>query len=557
MFYKFFNSQTRSITFAAAILTLSGIFSMVLALVRDRLLAGRFGAGAELDIYFAAFRIPDFVYGILIMGGISTVFLPVFSQYFKKDPEEGWRLTNNVLNCFLLILIVICTLLCILTPFFVRFIVPGFDIQNRALVIALTRIMFLSPILLGISSVFSGVLHYFSRFLVYSLCPILYNLGIIFGIVFLYPAFGINGLAYGVILGALMHWVIQIPAARYTGYKYRLSLNFKYPGLVKLFKLMVPRTIGSAAYHINLIVITAIASTLQVGSIAVFNFAYNINYIPVGLVGIPFALAVFPAMSRNFVHNEKERFLKNFSSTFRQILFLVTPMSVFMFLLRAQIIRLILGTGRFGWEDTRLTAACLGLFCFGIFAAALSPFLCRTFYSFHDTKTPVILGVICISFNVGLSFLFVRLLSFENVFRNMIASLLKMHDIENLQVLGLPLALSVFAVVYLSLLLIFLRKRINDLDFGKILVSFKKILLATFTSSFTVYFVLKITAPLVDMHTFFGVLIQASFALIAGSAVYLLFTFLLRSPELRAIKNSFFKKSVLKNQQMNCGKEIH
>jgi len=548
MFYKFFNSQAKNITFAAAILTLSGIFSRVLALVRDRLLAGRFGAGAELDIYFAAFRIPDFVYGILIMGGISTVFLPVFSQYFKKDPEKGWCLTNNVLNCFLLILIVICTLLYILTPFFVRFIVPGFNDQNRVLVIALTRIMFLSPILLGISSVFSGVLHYFNRFLVYSLCPILYNLGIIFGIIFLYPAFGINGLAYGVILGALMHWVIQIPAARYTGYKYRFSLNFKYPGLIRLFKLMVPRTIGSAAYHINLIVITAIASTLQVGSIAVFNFAYNINYIPVGLIGIPFALAVFPAMSRNFAHNEKERFLKNFSSTFRQILFLVTPMSVFMFLLRAQIVRLILGTGRFGWEDTRLTAACLGLFCFGIFAAALSPFLCRTFYSFHDTKTPVILSMICISFNIGLSFLFVWLLSFGNAFRNITASLLKMHDIENLQVLGLPLALSIFAVVYLLLLLIFLKKKIKGLGFGIILISFKKILLATFLSSLVIYFVLKVTAPLVDMHTFLGVLIQASFALIAGSAVYLLFAFLLRSPELRAIKNSFFKKSVLKNQ---------
>ena len=542
MFYRVFNSRTKTITFAAGLLAISGILSRFLALIRDRLLAGKFGAGAELDIYFAAFRIPDFVYGILIIGGISTVFLPVFSEYFKKDPNQGWDLTNNVLNCFLILLILVCAILAVFTPFFIKFIVPGFSQENRVLAISLTRIMFLSPILLGLSSVFSGILHYFNRFLVYSLAPVLYNIGIILGILFLYPIFGIQGLAFGVILGAFLHWVIQIPAAKILGYKYQPSFNFRCTGLSKIFKLMIPRTIGSAAYHINLIIITAIASTLAAGSIAIFNFAYNLNYVPIGIIAIPFVLAVFPVLSRNFAQNQKEKFLENFSSTFRQILFLIIPVSVSMFLLRAQIVRLILGTGRFGWEDTRLTAACLGLFCFGIFAAALVPFLSRTFYSFQETRTPVVIGVLSIFLNIILCFLLVWLLGFPNIFQQFMINNLKLQGIENIQVVGLPLALAIFGVFQSSLLLIFLKKRIGDIRLEETWQSFKKIFFSTVLLGVSTYLILKIVAPLVNMQTFFGVLIQTVLAGMAGILVYILVSSLLKSPELKIIKSSILKQ---------------
>ncbi len=542
MFYRVFNSRTKTITFAAGLLAISGILSRFLALIRDRLLAGKFGAGAELDIYFAAFRIPDFVYGILIIGGISTVFLPVFSEYFKKDPNQGWDLTNNVLNCFLILLILVCAILAVFTPFFIKFIVPGFSQENRVLAISLTRIMFLSPILLGLSSVFSGILHYFNRFLVYSLAPVLYNIGIILGILFLYPIFGIQGLAFGVILGAFLHWVIQIPAAKILGYKYQPSFNFRCTGLSKIFKLMIPRTIGSAAYHINLIIITAIASTLAAGSIAIFNFAYNLNYVPIGIIAIPFVLAVFPVLSRNFAQNQKEKFLENFSSTFRQILFLIIPVSVSMFLLRAQIVRLILGTGRFGWEDTRLTAACLGLFCFGIFAAALVPFLSRTFYSFQETRTPVVIGVLSIFLNIILCFLLVWLLGFPNIFQQFMINNLKLQGIENIQVVGLPLALAIFGVFQSSLLLIFLKKRIGDIRLEETWQSFKKIFFSTVLLGVSTYLILKIVAPLVNMQTFFGVLIQTVLAGMVGMLVYILVSSFLKSPELKIIKSSILKQ---------------
>jgi putative peptidoglycan lipid II flippase len=542
MFNRFFNSQTKTITFAAILLGASALISRLLGLVRDRLLAGRFGAGEELDIYFAAFRIPDFVYGILIMGGIAAVFLPVFSEYFKKSETEAWQFTNYLLNSFLVLLILICGTLFIFTPYLLNLVAPGFSSESKALAISLTRIMFLSPILFGLSSIFSGILHYFNRFLVYSIAPILYNLGIIFGILFLVPLFGLYGLAYGVILGAAFHWLIQIPAAKNSGYKYLPILNFKTPGLIKVFKLMIPRTIGAAAYQINLIVITAIASTLTIGSIAIFNFSNNLQFFPVGLFGVSFAMAAFPVLSRTWAEGFKEKFLEIFSSTFRQILFLIIPVSLLIFILRAQLVRLVLGTGEFGWLETRLTAACLGVFCLGLFASGFFPFLVRVFYSFQDTKTPVIIGLLSMVFNVVLALLFVFFLKFPNLFQETIINIFKLQGIKDIAVVGLPLAFSFSQIFQFSLLLVFLRKRILEINFREIWQSFQKVLLASVLMGLATYFSLALVANFISTQTFLGLFIQTITALIIGALIYILITYLLGSPELRAIKSSIFKQ---------------
>lgn len=543
---RLFNSQTKTITSAAFLVSLSALASSLLALIRDRLLAGKFGAGFELDIYFAAFRIPDFVYGILITGGLSAVFLPVFSEYFSQDRKKAWELTNNVLNCFLILLIFICSILAIFVPQLIKFITPGFSEENKTLTIALTRIMFLSPIFFGLSSIFSGILHYFNRFLVYSIAPILYNLGIIFGILYFVPIFGLYGLAYGVILGAFLHFLIQIPAARNSGYSFKMIFNFKYPGLLKIFKLMIPRTIGAAAYHLNLIVITAIASTLVAGSIAIFNFSNNLQNFPIGLIGVPFALAVFPALSRAWADGEKEKFLENFSSIFRQILFLIIPISILIFLLRAQIVRIILGTGQFGWLETRLTAASLGIFCLSIFAFSLIPFLARAFYSFQNTKTPVKIGISAMVLNIILCFLLVWLLSFANFFQEFMINTLKLQGIRNIQVLGLPLALAISGIFQFSLLFYFLGKKIGQLPTKEILASLKKIILASLLMAVFTYLTLQIVANFVSLQTFLGVFSQVILAILVGIFVYLLVSFLLKSPEIKIIWASILTEKMLK-----------
>lgn len=457
----FFNSQSKTISSGAAILGISYFFSAFLGLIRDRLLAFKFGAGPELDVYFAAFRIPDLIYGILIMAGLSAVFLPVLAEYFRKSDQDGWELVNVVLNSFLVLLVAFCTVLAILTPWLIKFIAPGFTSEQNALAIPLTRLMFFSPILFGLSSIFSGVLHYFNRFLAYSVAPILYNLGIIFGIIFFVPAFGVMGLGFGVILGAFSHWLIQVPSAKAAGFRYSFLLNFRYPGLRKIFKFMAWRAIGASVYHINLIVVTAIASTLALGSISVFNFASNLSNFAVALVGSSFATAAFPTLSRAWAKNNREEFLKNFSSIFKQVLFLGVLASLVVFFLRNQIVQVILGGGRFGLVQTQLTSASLGLFSIGIFAFALVPLLLRSFFALKDVKTPTLIALGYMALTVLSSFVFVWALGFQNFLSDFLIQALNLKDIENAQVVGLPLAVSLSGIIYFLLLFLFLRKKLS------------------------------------------------------------------------------------------------
>jgi len=549
MLKKIFNHQTNSIAFSGIILAGFALFNGFLALFRDRLLASRFGAGQSLDIYFAAFRLPDFIYGILIAGGVISVFLPVFSEYYGRKKEEGWYFTNVVLNCFLFLLVFLCLLSLIFTPFVIRFIVPGFNESNKALAVSLTRIMLLSPLFFVISSIFSGILHYFNRFLIYSVAPILYNLGIIAGILFFVPLFGLRGLAYGVALGAFLHLAIQIPAAILSGFKYKFILDFKFPGLKKILKLTIPRTIGSAADDLNLFIITAVASMLVAGSISVFNFSNNLQRFPITLIGLSFATAIFPTLTKSWASGQRKEFLEKFFSIFRQTIFIATPISFLTFLLRAQVIRLILGTGQFGWLETRLTAASLGVFSFGLSVFCLIPIIARAFFSLQDTKTPVIIGILSIILNVVLCFSLVWLLGFPNMVSNFVVDFLKLSGIKNIQVIALPLALFLSGSFNFYLLLIYFFRKIAKIDpsiipilkseIKELAESSIKIFIASGLMTLFSYVVLRVVGYSVNMYSFWGVFFQAVSALILGISLYVLTAYVLKSPELRRIRTLF------------------
>ncbi len=544
MLRKIFSSQTKNITSAAFLLALSGLASDFLALARDRLLAGRFGAGAELDVYFAAFRIPDFIYGLLVMGGISAVFLPVFSGVFHKNEEKGWDMINNSLNILLIVIVLLSGVLAILTPLLVDFMVPGFSALQKSQTVDLTRLMFLSPILFGLSAVMSGCLQYFNKFLVYSLAPLLYNIGIILGILFLAPVFGTAGLVYGVIVGAFLHFAVQIPAAWHSGWKYRLKFDLGDSGVKKIIKLGLPRTIGTAAYNINLIVITAIASGFSAGSIAIFNFANNLQSFPIGIVGSSFALAAFPALSRSWAEGKKNEFFAHFSLALRQALLLVIPAGLLMFLLRAQIVRLILGTGQFGWMETRLTAAALGIFSLGLFAAALIPLLSRAFFALHNTKTPVLISLAAMALNVFLAFILVRIFSSANVLQNFMASVLDVEDISNAAILGLPLAVSVAGIFQFFALFLMLKKGLADFSFKVLWASVQKVIIASALMTIFVYWVIKLSGFFLDLHTFIGVFAQTLIAGIAGVLVYIAVLVIMKSSELKDLAPALLRRAL-------------
>ena len=458
---KIFNSQTKTLTRGALIIGVSYFFSAVLGLIRDRLLVGHFGAGLELDVYFAAFRIPDFVYNILILGGLIVAFLPLFAEYFSKNKNEVWQMTNYILNAFLIFILAISFILFLLTPWFIKWLFPGFGPAHYKLAVPLIRLLFLSPIFFGISNLLSGILQYFQRFFIYSLTPILYNLGIIFGILFLTPHFGIFGVGLGVVFGAFLHMAIQIPTARNCGLSYKFLLDFKYPAIKRIFKLMVPRVFGVAAQQINLIIITAIASTISAGSIVIFSISNNFQGLPVGIIGASFAVAIFPTLSRFFAENRKKEFLENFSSIFRQILVFVIPISILTFLLRDQIVGIIYLTGKFGLDDAKLASACLGIFAFSIFAQSLIPLLTRAFFSLQDTKTPTLITLAVVLINIILSFSFVWLLRTPNIFSNFLTEFFSLLRNENTPLLGLPLAFSISAICQFILLIFFIKKKLT------------------------------------------------------------------------------------------------
>ncbi|MDO8424551.1 MAG: lipid II flippase MurJ, partial [bacterium] len=315
-------------------------------------------------------------------------------------------------------------------------------------------------ILLGLSSIFSGVLQYFNRFLVYSLSPILYNLGIILGIVLGAPSLGVFGVALGVILGALLHFLIQVPSAVQAGFHYKPVFDFKDPKIKRVFSLMLPRTLGVAAPQINLMVVTFIASSLPSGALAIFSLSNNLQQFPLGLIGIPFAMAAFPVLSRSFAAKNKEEFSRFFSKTFRQVLYLAVPLSFLIFIFRNQIIEIILKSGRFSESSAQLASASLGLFVLGVFATSLIPLVFRAFFAVQDTKTPTVIAVLAMILNVVLSFGFVWLLGFSNPFRDFIVKIFSLQNLNNIAVLGLPLAFSVDSILQFILLMVFIKGRI-------------------------------------------------------------------------------------------------
>ncbi|HOK35169.1 MAG TPA: murein biosynthesis integral membrane protein MurJ [Candidatus Pacearchaeota archaeon] len=542
MLEKLLNHRTKNITSAAFIILITTLIAKILGLLRDRVLAGLFGAGDELDIYFAAFRIPDFLFNVLILGAISTAFIPVFAEYHLSSKEEALRLSNNVLCIFLVILIFLGTIGVIFAPQLMHLITPGFKGEKFTEVVKLTRIMFLSPILLGVSNIFGSILQYFSHFFTYSLAPIMYNLGIILGALFFVPKIGIEGLAWGVVLGAFLHLIIQLPTMFALGWRFKFSFDFSHKGTRKIFKLMVPRTIGLAASQINLIAITAIASLLSVGSIAVFNLANNLQYVPISLFGISFAVAIFPSLSRNVVKKEKVKFLEDFTSAFSEILFFALPVSLLFFLLRAQIVRIVLGTGQFSWQDTRLTAASLGVFTFSIFAQSLIPLLSRAFYAFRDTKTPVKIGIFSILINIALAAFFVWLLSFPNQFYYFCQLILDLKNISGISVIGLPLAFSLSSIINLIWLLIAFKKRVGNNWDKKLGEAFLRILLLSLICGGITFILLRPFSLIFDLHTFWGVFWEAALSGGLGFAFYLGFAKILKFPEYETILESFFKK---------------
>ncbi|MEK7084101.1 MAG: murein biosynthesis integral membrane protein MurJ, partial [Patescibacteria group bacterium] len=473
-----------------------------------------------LDAYYAAFRIPDTLFTLLIVGALSAGFIPIFTELWRKDKQDAWAMANGVMNILGVLLIIASAGFFFLMPWLTDVMAPGFDEEKRALAVSLGRIMLLSPILLGISSVVGGVLQSMKSFFFYSLSPILYNIGIIIGAVLLVPVFGGAGLAYGVIIGAFLHLVIQLPAMRAYGWHYQWMLPWKHPGIRELSRLTVGRTLGLAAFQINAIAITVIASLLPAGSLAIFHFANNLGSVPVGIFGISFAIAAFPTLSEAATEATRETFIAHLIATIRQILFFILPVTILFLLLRAQIVRVVLGTGRFDWHATIATADTLAFFSLSLFAQWLIPLLARGFYALKDTWTPFLASAVSMIISVGASI----------IFKNMFG------------VVGLSMAFSLAMILQLSVLWIALRSRLGTLNESLLLPSLYKMTIAALAMSIVVQAAKTPLAAVVDMTKFWGVFVQGAAAGGIGILLYGGICYILRLEEMIHLKASMKRR---------------
>lgn len=515
---KFFHAQSETITGAAIIIAGATLLNKIVGVGRDRAITHIFGGGPVVDVYFAAFKIPDLIYGLLVVGALSAGFIPVFTKIFKNNgKDQGWLLANNVLNILSATLIFLSVLGILFSSKISPLIAPGFDAGRRDLLTSFMRVIFLSPALLGVSMIFGGILQSLRLFVLYSIAPIFYNLGIIFGALFLVPILGPIGLADGVILGAFLHLLIQFIGALKAGYHWQWTFNLKDKETKLIGRLMIPRTLGLAVNNLNIVITTILASLLPVGSVAALNLADNLQWVPISIIGISLALAAFPVLSSAAADNNKEEFRKALSSTIRQILFLIIPLSLVFLLLRAQIVRVVYGSEAFDWNSTIQTADALAFFSLGLCAQALIPLLARGFYALSDTKTPFVIAVISGLLNIIFSILLMRPLG----------------------VAGLALAVSISAFINMILLFVSLRKITGNLDDGKILYSLYKISIAGLFMALLMQGLKYPLAKIFNQDYFWGIFGQGAVAGLSGLFLYGFICYILKLPEFMRFKNSW------------------
>lgn len=491
---------------AALVLALAQLGSRLLGVVRDRLLATGFGATGDLDVYYAAFRIPDFLFNVLIAGAISSAFIPVFASYLaNKRQKDADRVASAILTIALLILAAVALVTFIFAPQIMPLVTPGFSDAQLDKVIELTRVMLLSPILFGLSGIFGSILNSYHRFLAYSLAPLFYNVGIIIGAL-IAPTHGLVWLAVGVIIGASLQMLIQFGGVIRTGFRYRPRLDLKHPGVRRVFILMVPATIGLAIVQVNWLLETVIATTLREGSLSQFMLASSLAMLPVGVVGASYATAVFPILAQAASQKRTADFTKSLVDVIRRIMFFIIPASIAMMVLRAQIVRLIYGAGKFDFSATRYVTSLLGILVVSLFAQALIPLLTRAFYALRNTKTPVYISSLSMVLNIALAFS----LSYY------------------LGVIGLALALSIASIIQLGALFFFLSAKVPELEDADMISSITRITGASLAMGAamygTLYGVAFLAEGLAREYTVLYFLIQTGAAILVGVVVYIWLT---------------------------------
>lgn len=465
---KIINSQQNTVLSAATLIMFMIALSMILGLVRQRVLASYFDPNA-LSLFFAAFRLPDAIFQVLVFGTFSSAFIPVFTRTLKEGEKRAWELAGKVVSIGLAIFIVAVAIVGIFAPQIYSVIAPGFGNSENQEIAFLARILFAAQGFFVVSYVLTGVLESLKRFLIPALAPIFYNLGIIFGTIVLTPRFGLLAPALGVVIGAFAHFIIQYPLSRKLGF--RFTLNLKPDAEVKeVGKLALPRVVDLAFDQIGKSAELFLSSIISQASYTYYTFANSIQVLPVTLFGTSIAKAVLPMLS--VVSDDKKEFRRILLSAIYQAIFFTMPMAATMIALRIPIVRLIYGTKIFDWSSTVQTGTILSVFAIAIVFQTLMTILVRSFFALHDTITPVKVSFIGLTLLVIGDFVLVKAFL--------------------LPVWALAASFAFSTLIESIILIVLIDKRIGEIASSRFFAHVLKIFSATAISGTAMFFMLKI-----------------------------------------------------------------
>ena len=518
--------EVRGMHQAAYLLALFALLSQLLGLVRDRLLASSFGASETLDVYYAAFRVPDLLFATIASLLSLYALLPVLSK-LEQEGEGSAGFLSRVLMLFFAVMAVCAAALFVLAPYLAPLIAPGL---NSPTLVTLMRILLLQPILLGASNIVASFTQLRHRFVLYSVSPLLYNAGIIFGIVVLYPRLGLAGLGWGVVAGAALHLLVQLPYfAREE--RRRQPWATVVRSVRQVLALSIPRTLALASGQISLLVLTAMASFLAPGSIAVFAFAFNLQAVPLAIIGVSYSVAAFPTLSRLHAQGERSEFMRHIEAALRHVLFWAIPATVFVIVLRAQLVRTILGAGAFDWDATRLTAAALALFVVSLCAQSITLLIARGYYAAGRSARPLMFALVSVAVSVLSASALMAAFHTSIFWRYFLESMLRVSDLAGTTVLMLALGYCLGALAQAGIGLYFFSR-----DFSFPLGPLRRLSFESFTASViggaATYGALAYLGSRLNLDTVVGIVSQGALAGTLGLMVTAAMLALLKNREL-------------------------
>lgn len=517
-FLSILATRQNNILSGAFVLMVAVFGSKFLGLIRDRLLVHNFNT-TEASIFFGAFKLPDLLFQLIVFGALSVAFIPVFTDLLnKKGEKEAFAFASNILNLFLLVFGLVAILAFIFVAPLNNILVPGFSGEHKALTDQLSRLIMVAQMLLVVGSFFIAMAQSYQSFIISSLAPLFYNLGVIIGIAVFSPFLGILGPAIGIVIGAFLHMSIQYPFIRSLGFRHKFSFDFLNPGVQEVFKLMSVRNIGLFAEQVSDTVGIALASLVSYSSVTLLTFAQHLQVVPVGLFGATIAQAALPILSRESSKGEMELFKITLLTTVHQILFLSLPAAVILIVLRIPVVRLVFGASQFNWNDTVLTGLTVAYFSLGLTAHALVLLFVRAFYALKDTKTPVLVSLVSVSLNITLSFIFIKLLKMD--------------------VWSLGLSYAITTNISLGLFVYFIHHKVGGFNLQSLLLPAIKMVVAASLSAVALYLPMKALDQLIfDTTRTVNLIILTGIASFFGLSVYIVLVWLLKVHELHTFVN--------------------